>query len=84
MKRKFRKDFDCFEAVFGGALGAMIDSASIIVLERYYKLSTLESHRVDPLLLKGKVIVSTHSYGELADAYHVPTAATITIVIVMK
>ena len=65
MKNRFQKDFDCFRAVFGAALEAMINSASVIVLERYYETSSLESHRVDPLLLKGKVIVSTPSFGKL-------------------
>lgn len=64
LKLKFKESFDCFEAIFGGGLDAMIDSASIIVLERYYESSSLESHRVDPLLLKGKVIVSTPSFGK--------------------
>jgi hypothetical protein len=65
MKRKFPKDFDCFEGVFGSALESMIEAASIVVLERYYESSSLEAHRIDPLLLKGKIVVTPPSFGEL-------------------
>lgn len=58
-------DFGCFEGVFGPSLDLLIDHASIIVLDRFYDISSLESHRVDPLLLKGKVLVSTPSFGTL-------------------
>ncbi len=56
-------DFLCFEGVFGAQLNHLIEKAVIIVLERYYEVSSLESHRIDPLLLQGKVIVSTRSFG---------------------
>lgn len=65
LKRKLQNDFDCFEGIFGRALESMVESASIVVLERYYKLSCLETHRVDPLLLKGKIVVTSPSFGEL-------------------
>ena len=65
MKEKLRNDFDCFQGIYGEALETMIDSASIIVFERYHEFSSLEPHRVDPLLLKGKVVVSTPSFGKL-------------------
>lgn len=59
------KDFNCFEGVFGIYLDDLINHASIIALERYYHISSLESHRIDPLLLKGKILVSTKSFGKL-------------------
>eukprot|EP00602_Paraphysomonas_sp_CaronLab_P003614 CAMPEP_0185030452 /NCGR_PEP_ID=MMETSP1103-20130426/17436_1 /TAXON_ID=36769 /ORGANISM="Paraphysomonas bandaiensis, Strain Caron Lab Isolate" /LENGTH=678 /DNA_ID=CAMNT_0027565603 /DNA_START=60 /DNA_END=2093 /DNA_ORIENTATION=- len=55
-------DFVCYEGVFGPHLNRLIDTADVVVLDRYYAVSTIESHRIDPLLLKGKVIVSTHSF----------------------
>lgn len=65
MKRKFKDNFDCFEGIFGSALDAIIDAATIVVLERYYESSSLETHRVDPLLLKGKIIVTSPSFGRI-------------------
>jgi hypothetical protein len=56
-------EFGCFEGVFGPALDLLIEHASIIVLDRFYDISALESHRIDPLLLRGKVLVSTPSFG---------------------
>jgi hypothetical protein len=64
--------FGCFEGVFGSHLNHLINEASIIVLERYYDVSSLETHRVDPLLLKGKVIVSTRSFGQSSILIHAP------------
>jgi hypothetical protein len=57
--------FGCFEGVFGASLDRLIREASVIVLERFYEISSLESHRIDPLLLEGKVIVSTRSFGRI-------------------
>jgi hypothetical protein len=57
-------DFGCFEGVFGPSLDVLIDHASVIVLDRFYDISALESHRIDPLLLRGKVLVSTNSFGQ--------------------
>jgi hypothetical protein len=68
MKKEFGHNFDCFEGVFGDALEAMVEEASIVVLERYYDTSSLETHRVDPLLLKGKVVVTTPSFGKLENS----------------
>jgi hypothetical protein len=64
MKQQFRNNFDCYEAVFGASLVSLVNSASIIVLDRFYNSSTLETHRIDPLLMKGKVVVSTRSMGK--------------------
>jgi hypothetical protein len=50
--------------VFGWHRDRLVAEASIIVLERFYEVSTLETHRIDPLLLKGKVIVNTRSFGQ--------------------
>jgi hypothetical protein len=56
-------NFGCFEGVFGPILDRLIGEAPIIVLERFYDVSSLESHRIDPLLSQGKIIVSTRSFG---------------------
>lgn len=59
------QNFSCFEGVFGVYLDDLINYASIITLERFYDISSLESHRIDPLLLKGKILISTKSFGKL-------------------
>ena len=74
------KDFNCFEGVFGVYLDDLIHHASIIALERYYEISSLESHRIDPLLLQGKILISTKSFGKSITIIIVNLIIFITIV----
>lgn len=58
------KSFRCYEAIFGHYLNYLLHYSQIVILERFYRHSSLESHRIDPLLLQGKVLISTKSFGK--------------------
>jgi hypothetical protein len=60
----------CAHSLFGPLLAFYVCNARIVVLEHYYNNASLETHRVDTLLLLGKVVVSTPSGdAELDRAY---------------
>lgn len=56
--------FRCYESLFGKYLAYLLHFSSIVILERFYNYSSLESHRIDPLLLQGKILISTESFGK--------------------
>lgn len=56
--------FRCYESLFGNYLNYILYHSSIVILERFYTHSSLESHRIDPLLFQGKILISTESFGE--------------------
>lgn len=51
----------CLHSVFGAVLEHFICRSKVIVIESFYEGATLSSHRIDALLLAGKIIVSTPS-----------------------
>lgn len=60
----------CLHVIFGPLLTHYVCNSRIIVLEHYYSRASLETHRIDALLLLGKVVVSTPSADpELDRAY---------------
>lgn len=66
----------CLQGVFGEALNHFVCQAKIIVVERYFKNSVLETHRIDPLLQAGKVIISSHSSNRLLESFYSPVVFT--------
>lgn len=66
----------CIHGIFGQALNYLVCSAKIIVVERYYKNSMLETHRIDPLLQIGKIVVSPPSSNEQLDLLYTPVVFT--------
>ena len=57
----------CVQGVFGKQLEQFVCRASIIVVVHYYENSPLETHRIDPLLLANKIVVSTPSSDPVLD-----------------
>jgi hypothetical protein len=53
--------FECFHGIYGPSLDRVLCGADIIVVDRFYSNGAIESHRIDPLLQQGKVVVSTAS-----------------------
>ena len=53
--------FECFHAIYGPSLDRVLCGAEVVVVDRFFQNGSIESHRIDPLLQMGKIIVSTHS-----------------------
>lgn len=60
----------CIHGVYGQLLSHYACRARVVVMERFYSNASLETHRLDALLLAGKIVVSTRSSNaELDKAY---------------
>ena len=55
---------ECFHGIYEASLDRVLCGADIVVVDRYYSTGAVESHRIDPLLQMGKVVVSTSSKDE--------------------
>lgn len=51
----------CVSHTFGSSLNYLVCRAKVVVIEHRFALSALVTHRIDPLLIAGKLVVSTHS-----------------------
>ena len=62
----------CLHQVFGSLLDYFIQHAKIILNVEFYGDSSLATHRIDPLVLNGKVVVSLHSSDAGLDRLYTP------------
>lgn len=61
----------CLHQVFGSLLNYFINKAEIILNVEYYENASLATHRIDPLILTGKTVMSFTSKDALLDnLYH--------------
>lgn len=51
----------CVEGIFDKLLSHLVCQARVVVVSHYFRTSALETHRIDPLLQIGKVVVATES-----------------------
>jgi hypothetical protein len=51
----------CLEGVFTHQLEYFICASTVVVVEHYFAQSALETHRIDPLLQAGKIVLTTPS-----------------------
>ena len=52
---------ECFHELYGPSLDRVLCAADIILVDRFYSSGSVESHRIDPLLKMGKIVISTAS-----------------------
>lgn len=62
----------CFQAIFGEALNYFVCQSQIVVVERYFRNSALETHRIDPLLQAGKIVISAPAFSAVLDSLYSP------------
>lgn len=62
----------CVEDVFNQVLNHFVCMAKMVVVNHYFKTSALETHRIDPLLQVGKVVVAVASPNPVIDRYYAP------------
>lgn len=60
----------CLHQAFGGVLDAFVCSAKVVVVNHYYAEATLETHRIDALLLAKKVVIAAPSSDPTLDALY--------------
>lgn len=51
----------CLSGVFDKMLTHYVCNAKVVVLEHFYDMASLETHRIDALLLAGKIVITTPS-----------------------
>ena len=62
----------CLQGVFGEELDHFICNTKIVVVEHYYSHSFLETHRIDPLIQGGKIVVVVPSNDVELDKKYAP------------
>lgn len=62
----------CLQNIFGPALNYFVCRAKIVVVEHFHKNSVLETHRIDPLLQSGKIVIATPSSNHILDELYYP------------
>eukprot|EP01041_Mallomonas_annulata_P001123 gene1123-2183_t len=66
----------CLQNAFGTILEYFVCRAKIIVIPHFYKTSSLETHRINPLLQAGRVVVIVSSADALLDTLYAPAVIT--------
>jgi hypothetical protein len=57
----------CVHQVFGDLLNILVCSAKIVVVDHFFKSSSLETHRIDALLMAKKIVIATPSSDAVLD-----------------
>lgn len=60
----------CLQGIFGEALDEFVCKSKVIVVDHFYPNATLETHRIDALLLAGKIVVAVPSADPAIDAQY--------------
>jgi len=60
----------CLHQVFGDLLNSFVCRAKIIIVEHYYANASLETHRIDALLLANKTVIAAPSSDQVLDALY--------------
>ena len=60
----------CVQNVFGELLNYLVCISKIVVVNHYFQQSSLETHRIDPLLQAKKLVVASLSGPSVLDTYY--------------